>query len=135
MFLSTDQKEILNEEEELLVEVMEALGIDPRDESYYNISQDEILNEASAYKRSKIYRGKKEKLSALTGAQAVLIAKKRKDPLYAKLKKAAALRRNWKAAIQKKYGNSALAQAKKVMRKSLAAPAVEMPKDKTIDES
>lgn len=135
MFLSTDQKEILNEEEELLVEVMEALGLDPRDESYYNISQDEILNEAKVYKKSKIYRGKKEKLSALVGAQAVLIAKKRNDPLYAKLKKAAALRRNWKTAIQKKYGNSALAQAKKVMRKSLVAVAVEMPKDKTIDES
>jgi len=134
MFLNVNTTEVISAEEEILIEFAKELGMDGNDPEYYEMDEYEVLSEGLINK-SRIIRGKKEKMAALTGSSALLIARERKDPLFAKLKMFAQKRKELKKKIAEKYNSKAVRMAKNVLKKSLKPVSKELPKNKTIDES
>ena len=108
-------------EESVLYELMEALGLivspDEAEAIERLMKVAEIDGEATLNEAKNIVKlNKQARLAALTGNAAIMLARKAKDPLYKKYEKAAAMRRKFRDAINKKYGSKAKTTARALLQ-------------------
>lgn len=100
--------------EETFYQMAEAMGFLVTEEEAAALSK---LSEAANLSEAKniVKLNKFAKLQSLTVRSALIIAQQRKDPLFAKYAKAAALKRQIRAMIFKKYSVKAQTTARKLL--------------------
>ncbi|WP_368880298.1 hypothetical protein [Proteus mirabilis] len=123
-----DDSDVFNEndEEELPdPEESEALDEDYQNllsmDTMYLILSEDMSHEALQEARNIVRLNKRTRLNNLTTRTALVMARRKKDPLFAKYAKFNTLRLGLRARIVKKYGSRAMSYSRKLMSRTSTA--------------